>query len=319
MPQKNVLFVRFSSLGDIITNNYYAMKIKEKHPDWHLTWLVDSLYAPLVRIQPWVDSVIEWDRKNTGNAGFLKILRKVRAEKYDLLIDAHGSDRMAFFSFLSGASEKIGLKHDWIPFKIHDSNDFSSLLDDKDKMYLCPKYLFSGESKDEAYTADEKHKKILILAIGASFKKKRWPVQSWIAFCRLSAEAGWRMILVGSGEEEVQAAREIIKAVGSEQIVNLVGGLSILELVQTIDTGAIMIAGDTGPLHIARALGIKTIGLFGPTLVEKNYMDHLSQVFYSDCADIECENWDCQKPCLETISPQTVFACAEELLATTQP
>lgn len=315
MLSKRVLFVRFSSLGDIITSNYYAMKIKQKHPEWHLTWLADSQYAPLVRMQPWVDAVLEWDRKKEGNRGFLKVLHTVRAKKFDILIDMHGSDRTAFFTLCSGIPEKYGPKHAWIPIKLYDSNDFSLLMDGVDEMYLCPKYLFAetSEKKINALVRNGAET-VLILAIGASFKKKRWPIQSWIAFCRLCAAKGWRAVLVGSGEEEAASAREIVDAAGDRNVIDLVGKLSVLELVQTIDAGDIMVAGDTGPLHIARALGIKTIGLFGPTLVEKNYMAHLSQVFYSDCEHVECENWDCGKPCLETILPQTVFTCAERLL-----
>ena len=43
--RKKVLFLRFSSLGDIIFANYSAMRIKEKHPEFHLTWMTDSMYA----------------------------------------------------------------------------------------------------------------------------------------------------------------------------------------------------------------------------------------------------------------------------------
>ena len=73
---QKVLFLRFSSLGDIIIANYTAMRIKEKHPEFNLTWIADSLYADIVRAQPWVDDVIEWNRKNTGNRGFYEILHK---------------------------------------------------------------------------------------------------------------------------------------------------------------------------------------------------------------------------------------------------
>jgi len=318
MAHKKVLFVRFSSLGDIITSNYYAMKIKEKHPEWHLTWLVDVLYEPLVKIQPWVDAVIAWDRKNTGNWGFLKILKKVRSENYDVLVDMHGSDRMAFFTFFSLIPVKYGLKHDWITFGLHDSNDFSELLDEEDKIYLSPKYLYSGRPVDATvcliHQTHAKTDRVFILAIGASFRKKRWPVDSWVKFIDIAAVSGVHMVLVGTGQEEVVAAEEIMRNISRGHITNLVGKLSILELIQIIDSGDVLISGDTGPLHIARALGIKTIGLFGPTLVEKKYMEHLSHVFYSDCEDIECENWDCSKPCLETIPPLKVFLRAEELL-----
>ena len=77
------------------------MRIKEKHPEFHLTWMTDSMYAGIVRAQPWVDGVIEWDRKNTGNRGYREILKKVRRMGFDILIDMHGSVLCSLFSLLS--------------------------------------------------------------------------------------------------------------------------------------------------------------------------------------------------------------------------
>ena len=56
------------------------MRIKEKHPEFHLTWMTDSMYAGIVRAQPWVDGVIEWNRKNTGNRGYREIVKKIESE-----------------------------------------------------------------------------------------------------------------------------------------------------------------------------------------------------------------------------------------------
>lgn len=112
-PQ-NVLFLRFSSLGDVIFANYTAMRIKEKNPDFRLTWLVDSFYADIVRTQPWVDDVMVWDRKRTKNRGFLEILRQVRRRRFDILVDMHTSDRTSLFLFFAAYRYGTDVRRDFL-------------------------------------------------------------------------------------------------------------------------------------------------------------------------------------------------------------
>ena len=107
MKNKKVLFLKFSSLGDVIISNYYAKEIKRKHPDWHLTWLVDSLYKDIVKYQPWVDDLMTWDRQKEGNKGFIKTIKDVRSRGFDILIDMHNTDRSSFFSFFSHIPQRF--------------------------------------------------------------------------------------------------------------------------------------------------------------------------------------------------------------------
>ena len=99
MKNKKVLFLKFSSLGDVIISNYYAKKIKYKHPDWHMVWLVDSMYRDIVKSQPWIDDVMTWNRQKEGNRGFVKAIMEVRSKGFDVLIDMHNTDRSSIFSF----------------------------------------------------------------------------------------------------------------------------------------------------------------------------------------------------------------------------
>ena len=173
--RKKVLFLRFSSLGDIIFANYSAMRIKEKHLEFHLTWMTDSMYAGIVRAQPWVDDVIEWDRKNTGNRGYREILKKIRRMGFDILIDMHGSDRSSLFSLFSGIKTRYCVIHRF-PFT-HTNFDFSDLLDKSLEMCGCPSYLCPPPAPDEWPELCGREGKKLGLAIGASAAVKRWPVQ----------------------------------------------------------------------------------------------------------------------------------------------
>lgn len=311
---KKVLFLRFSSLGDIIFANYSAMRIKEKHPEFHLTWMTDSMYAGIVRAQPWVDDVIEWDRKNTGNRGYREILKKVRRMDFDILVDMHGSDRSSLFSLFSGIRKRYCVIHRF-PFT-HTDFGLSGLMDTSLEMCDCPSYLCPPPVCGDEWQICESGRKKLGLAIGASAAVKRWPVRRWAEFCRIASDAGYDMYLMGSGAGEAQAAREICGGAASPRVMDMLGRTSIEGSIALTSMMDAVVSGDTGLMHIARALGKPVAGLFGPNFpgAGTRYMDSLGACFFCACQDKGCEKLECSRQCLEDISAAEVFTAVERLL-----
>lgn len=314
IENKKVLFLRFSSLGDVIIANFYAQKIKEKNPAWHLTWLVDSTYRDIVISQPWVDDVILWDRKKNGNSGFIKIIKFIRSQDFDILIDMHNTDRSSLLSLLSGVPLRYADRLR-LPFA-HNIHSFKTIVGDSVKISECPAYLHSPETNKiiDRYFNNSKAKKRLTLAIGASYEKKRWPINRWMEFIKLALEANFILYLVGDGEDEIRGAAEIMDAVKSDDLVDLVGKLSLSELVQVVNATDATISGDTGTLHIARGLGKHIIGLFGPNVLSDAYMKSLSKALYCSCPNLGCKNWRCSKPCLDTIPAEAVLESVFEIV-----
>lgn len=313
---KKVLFLRFSSLGDIIFANYYAMRIKEKHPEFHLTWVTDVLYADIVRAQPWVDAVMEWDRKNTGNRGYLELLRKVRRMGFDILVDMHGSDRSSLFSLFSGIKKRYSVFHRF-PFT-HTDFDFSGLMDTSLDIGCCRRYLYPPKAGVEAFISHDAARPCIGLAIGASAAVKRWPVSRWIEFCRFASDDMYYTYLIGSGEDEARMAEEITSTVASSYVINLVGRTSVLESIALVEKMYAIVSGDTGLMHIARALGVPVVGLFGPNfpgVESKCYIESLGAHYVCKCPDAGCEKLECSRQCLEDIGASEVWSSARNLAA----
>ena len=314
--KKDVLFLRFSSLGDVILANYTAMRIKEKNPDFRLTWLVDSFYADIVRTQPWVDDVMVWDRKRTKNRGFLEILRQVRRRHFDILVDMHVSDRTSLFSLLCDIPLRYGCCKRF-PFS-HTHFSFDDLMDTTLPVNRCKRYLYAPRTANEAAHVSVPAGSMTIgLAIGASYAVKRWPVRRWIEFCRLAESKGLYLLLLGSGADESGMAEEIVSEAASRYIINKVGALSITDTIALINDLDIVVSGDTGLMHVARALGKPVVGLFGPNFpgVAAEYVDSLGKKYICNCRDSGCEKLECSRQCLEDISAADVFEGVEDLLS----
>ncbi|WP_278548770.1 glycosyltransferase family 9 protein [Cloacibacillus evryensis] len=314
--KRKVLFLRFSSLGDVIFANYTAMRIKEKNPDFHLTWMVDSLYADIVRAQPWVDSVKIWDRKKTKNRGYIAILRQVRHEGFDILVDMHASDRTSLFSLLCGIPVRYGCKKRF-PFT-HTHFLFDDLMDTSLSIGTCKRYLYAAKTYNEAvriFTPDGS--RAIGLAIGASYPIKRWTVNRWIEFCQFAVAKKNYTVLLGNGADEVEMAENIESAVPSEYIINKVGCLSITDTIMLIDRLDLIVSGDTGLMHAARALGKPVVGLFGPNFpgVGAEYLDSLGEKYVCKCPHVGCERQTCSRQCLNDIAAEDVFSGVEGLLS----
>ena len=290
------------------------MRIKEKHPEFHLTWMTDSMYAGIVRAQPWVDGVIEWDRKNTGNRGYREILKKVRRMGFDILIDMHGSDRSSLFSLFSGIKKRYSVFHRF-PFT-HTDFDFSDIMDTSLDIADCPKFLYAPSSDLKTSEIDCCGKLCLGLAIGASAAVKRWSTRRWVEFCCLASNGEYLLYLIGNGAEEAAMAQEIITDSASPYIVNMVGRTSIVESIALVSEMDAVVSGDTGIMHISRALGVPVAGLFGPNfpgVESKRYIDSLGARFVCKCPKAGCEKLECSRMCLEDISASYVWDAARRL------
>lgn len=305
-----VLFLRFSSLGDIIVANKTAKRLKEEHPDWQLTWLTDKSFAPLVQCQPWVDNVLEWDRKNTGSRGFLKIIRKIRHLKFDILIDMHSTDRSCLLAFLSGIPTRCGV-HYHLPF-CHNVYGLDSFIDSSKSSN--GKYLFS-DHRALPYELKEIQESIRLIAIavGASYEKKVWPVANIVEYIKKMSGENTSFVLLGSSQKEIADAEKIVAATKGLNIINLTGKTSLLSFVAAIDRIDLLVSPDTGASHVADALNKKVIVLFGPFYNELCRGIFKNQIL-AKCNNLGCENIHCPKQCMETITPEEVAELTFKLL-----
>jgi|GEM_PF-1187553 len=107
--------------------------------------------------------------------------------------------------------------------------------------------------------------RLICLQVGSSEiqKWKRWPADSWSELMCMLASAGWCLALLGSKEERDLAAK--IAFISGVDCVNLCGELSLGATAALMKSARLLICNDSGLMHIAAAVGIPIIGLFGPT------------------------------------------------------
>jgi len=285
----NILAIRLSGIGDVILMMPALGELKHAFPNSRLTLITGSQCVSIAELCPYIDMVVPIDRKALKNKPRLKamreiytLIRNVRAEGYDLVVDFHSLRETNLMTRLSGARYRAGLKRSRRAYLSFCFNLEPALQDDTFHMgdtfrSVARKVIgvlpSAGEdepcihvgSEAKEVTARFEHSgPVVALNVGASRAPRRW---SAARFSKVAAHAVSRLgasvlVIGGAAEEEESLAREVQAGAGHPTRVHLANGLSFPELAALIDSVDLLVSNDTGPMHIGPALGIPTIGIF---------------------------------------------------------
>jgi len=291
LVSKNILIIRLSSIGDVIHSTPVASSLKAAWPDCKITWLVGQVSAELLQENPDIDEIIIWSREK-----FEKKLRKLHikeafemwreledklvGKEFYAVLDIHGLFLTGLIASKVKAKQRIGMRYakelnplfmseTGVPLGRHITEKYLGVLLPlgvealRHKMTLViPQYAKSfvkGFLQEQSILP---HEKILVLILATTWSSKNWPLNYFLELIRMLYK-DFRIILCG-GKSEMELGIEIEKNTGIS-VLNMVGQTSLLQMAGLIEQAAVLVAGDTGPLHMAAALGVPTVGIFGPT------------------------------------------------------
>lgn len=274
-----VLAVRLGAIGDVVNALVLATALKEASPDSYLGWVVHPLVEPLVRGHPCVDRVHVLER-GRGVRGFLALARELRRERYDVALDLQRLAKSALLARLSGAPRVLG--HDrartkelawlWTNERLAPGEGGAHML----TQYLAfarrlgaraeaPRHAFPSDAAAEARAAalvGELGGAPVLVNLGASKPANRWAPERFGALAAALARDGQVVCLTG-GPGDRGAAERARPAAGAA-VRDLVGATSLRELVALTARARLFVGCDTGPMHLAAALGVPVVALFGP-------------------------------------------------------
>jgi ADP-heptose:LPS heptosyltransferase len=157
---------------------------------------------------------------------------------------------------------------------------------------------------------------MIAVAAGAKSHTKRWMREEFIKVCgRLTMEENFKVILVGDDNDK-GINREIATS-GVKEVYDVTGRTTLRELAYLLSLCKLIITNDSAPLHIASAVGIASVAIFGPTDPKKygpiypNSIVVRTDIKCSPCEKALCRfEWDCMKG----ISADEVFNAAKSVL-----
>jgi lipopolysaccharide heptosyltransferase I len=336
---ERIALIKPSALGDIIHALPVLTALRRRFPAAHLTWVVGSRYEPLLRGHPHLDATLPFERHAVrrgwvaGVASFVRLLRRLRQERFDLVIDLQGLLRSGLMTLATGAARRVGLGSaregarwsytDVIP--VGNANELHAV----DRCWLAAEALGAGDQPREFHLPLDPEAQLwaaaqlqgcarpwLMLGVGARWMTKRWPPPHFAALARrVQQEFGGTVVFVGSGEERPlaqSAAREL-----HGPWLDLTGRTTLLQLAALLVQADVMLANDTGPLHLAAALGRPVVAPYTCTKVQR------SGPYSERGRAVESEIW-CQGSyrrrcgrleCMQELTPDRLWPHLHEVLS----
>ena len=282
-----ILMVRLSALGDVVMASGLPAALRARHPDAHITWLVQEGFETLPAADPALDEVLVWPRRQwralwqgrcygawlRAVRGFV---RELRARRFDLAIDAQGLLKSASWVRLCGARERWGVDPGegsrWLLTRVlrtpHDKTfaaEYGYLAEALGLRAPQPALSLPAGSAVAARALLDAHAVSGGYAVLAPFTtrpQKHWPEHSWATLARrLQAERGLTPLLLGAAADR-PAARRIAGVSGA---VDLTGHTDIGTAAALVATARQVVGVDTGLTHMGVAAGVPTVALFGST------------------------------------------------------
>jgi lipopolysaccharide heptosyltransferase II len=349
-----ILLIRLRLIGDVVFTTPAIRALRRRFPDARLSYLVEPEAAPVVRGNPHLDDVIVAPRPaGLKRLGFdLALARRLRAARFDLVIDFHGGPRSSWLAWASGAPKRVGYVvrgRSWMytdrvarPRELRARHSVENQWDLVAALGLDP----PDRARDPVEMPEDPEaarsiarqlgaagvgdlSEAIVLHVSAGNPFRRWPADAFVELIVELARADpGRRIVVTSGPSDAAAATAIQEAarlrLGTQgsQVVSGCGEFTLPELRALIAHAALFIGGDSGPLHVAATTRVPVVGLYGPTLPARSapWRDPASP---SEAADVEglscrpCDQRRCEPGdfrCLRWLTPQQVAARAERAL-----
>ncbi len=277
-----ICVVLLTGLGDVVHGLPIVNALKRYWPHGHITWVVEPMPSGILRPHPSIDDVIVF-HKRRGVAGVRQLWRDMRGREFDIVINYNIYFKSVWPLAFSGAARRIGFERGrardgvWLfanehlqrrPRR-HTQDMFLEFLDllgvpRTPLQWLIP--ITESERQDQEAFFSQLRDRPVIGVVGASANvNKDWPADRYPELVNALADRHQAhvVLLGGPGAREQTVARLIMDRARHVPVWAL--GDSVRRLVWLIDGCNLIVAPDTGPVHIARALEVPVIGLYGHT------------------------------------------------------
>lgn len=325
---RKILIIKLGGLGDVFLSTIVIDSVKAHFPSARLEYFVEAAGKEAIIRDTRVDAVFVLDKATMTPAS---VIRHVRRQRYDMVIDLFGNPRSAIIAFLSGARYRVGLDYGWrkrlysivgtaMREKLHGAEVNLQALKAIGVPIIKASLSYPLADGDVAH-ADEVWRAnnlagrfVLGILPAGSWPSKRCEPEKFAEIANaLAARYAARVLIVwGPGDEG--DAKEIHRLCGDGAI--LAPKASLSQNLALLSRCTAIVANDSGPMHIASAFAVPILCLYGPTYPEGPYGSIHGWVRNEKLDCLVCNHLHCpiQHQCMRELPVEDVVRAFEKMM-----
>lgn len=340
----NVLVVRTDRLGDVLLTLPICGVLRREMPELRIGMLVRCYVAPLLKGNPLIDVVIEYDEEGDGLVPMHTLVDRVAAQKFDAAVVARPTPRIAWLLARARIPVRVGTGFRlYSPLFTHRVMDHRSTAERHELEYNArllaplgvkapdripqPVYGVAPSTAAQSFVScvlrslgigPDRDVVVLHPATGGS--SRDWPPERFRDLSlMLSCRPNTTVAVSGTPADE-RVIRKMLVGAGNSAIL-LAGMFDLDQLAALIKRASLFVANSTGPLHLAAALGTPVIGLYPPVKVmsARRWGPYSSNaIVFTGRGPDDCSRCSRGGPCacMESITVDEVYAAASRILDT---
>lgn len=290
---QRILIIRMSSLGDIILTTPVLRLLRHYYPEAQIEFLVKAEYQDILREHPCVDRLWLLDTRQPLH----HMLRQLRQTRYDLVLDLHRTlrSRLLYRGVVARRRLAYGKRTFRRALLVHLKWNTLRAKTPVPELYAAPlrqlgmtaplsgtDMYIDAESR-EAIRRDlaqafavQPERPLLAVAPGTRWPTKRWPVERFAQVAQeLATRHDARVVLLGDAHDEPIATAVCQRL--SVPVLNRVGQWSLMQTAALLQRAHLLLSNDSGLMHMATALQVPVVAVFGPTVPEFGFYPFQAQ------------------------------------------
>lgn len=328
---KKILVIKFGGIGDILLCTPVLPNLKNYFPEAEINFLTVRHSRDILIDNPYLTRAFTYDRTEDKSWCLLK---NIRQQKYDLVIDLYCNPRTALITFVSGARYRFGytfrgrkyaynIKAEGRGGKVHIVEFNLDALREMDipitskELYLSTNIVHK-EFSDDFFSRNNLDSEFVIgISLTGGWEAKRYKIPDYIELIkRINSKYDAKFLLFGGNERELEDCRAIKEALPENTYISPYSPIKYLA--SMISRCSMVIGNDSGPLHISAAMKVPTLGLYGPTKSElaKPYGEKNLAVYNEnlDCLGCGLLNCNIGNICMTELSKDKIMKNIDELI-----
>lgn len=299
----NILVIQTAFIGDAILASSTLEKLHHEFPQAKITILVRKGNETLYEAHPFLKEVLVWNKKEGKYASLARLLRQIKVNRYDAVINLHRYASSGFLTAFSGAGYKVGF--DKNPFSIlftkrikhiigdgrHETQRYNELIEAITNTNVFKPKLYPSASDFEK-VQNYKTAKYVTMSPSSVWFTKQLPEEKWVELCDILPDDVMIYLLGAKNDVGLcNTIRSKVKSQIAQDVKVLAGELTLLQSAALMKDAQMNYVNDSAPLHLASAMNAPVTAFFCSTVPSFGFgpLSDNSKI-------VEVKNLSC-KPC----------------------